>query len=79
MPRPYDRRAWRNAKPYGQRCYLCGAAATEYDHRVPIAEGGAWFGSNLAPACRPCNRRRGGELRSRMAMAKGLGSQSRRW
>ena len=60
----------------GFRCHWCGGRATEADHLVALAEGGAPLSlSNLVAACRSCNARRGGELRSRRV----AGPKSRRW
>lgn len=40
---------------YGNRCYLCGAQATETDHVKPLSKGGSQFPCNLRPICRICN------------------------
>jgi 5-methylcytosine-specific restriction endonuclease McrA len=41
----------------GLPCAYCGATELiEVDHIVPLARGGAHEPTNLAPACRPCNR-----------------------
>jgi len=45
---------------YGGRCGYCGTEGPlEMEHRVPIARGGTHALSNLIPACRRCNRRKG--------------------
>jgi 5-methylcytosine-specific restriction endonuclease McrA len=60
----------------GFRCHWCGGRASEADHVVAIADGGAALDlRNLVAACRPCNARRGGELRARRV----AGPKSRRW
>jgi len=45
-------------KYYGNKCYLCGAAAEQTDHVKPLAAGGANMLSNLRPICRKCNERK---------------------
>jgi len=42
----------------GDRCLYCGVGGGEVDHVIPIARGGGHEISNLAPACRGCNRRK---------------------
>ena len=51
---------------YGGRCYLCGcdwyALPKEdqtIDHVIPLAKGGSNWPSNLRPACRSCNSKKG--------------------
>lgn len=44
---------------YGGKCWLCGNEAVEMDHVKPISRGGCSLASNLRPACRSCNRRKG--------------------
>lgn len=39
-----------------RRCYLCGRAADEVDHVVPIAEGGPNDPSNGRAICARCHR-----------------------
>ena len=50
----------------GSRCYLCGKSLStsevELDHLIPVLMGGDTDPSNLATACRPCNRSRGASL-----------------
>lgn len=43
---------------FGDRCWMCGEAATETDHVKPLAKGGSQWPSNMRPACRPCNGRK---------------------
>jgi hypothetical protein len=42
-------------------CAYCGdsCAAPEVEHVIPLARGGADCVTNLAPACKPCNREKG--------------------
>jgi hypothetical protein len=46
---------------WGRQCYLCGASPEHLtlDHLVPRRSGGETCRGNLAPACAPCNRRKG--------------------
>lgn len=47
---------------YGGKCGLCGKeGADTIDHVVPVAWGGADHPSNLVPAHRGCNSRKGAE------------------
>jgi len=43
-------------------CYLCGVELTpanrSIDHIIPISRGGKHIAKNLAPCCRPCNRKK---------------------
>lgn len=43
-------------------CTYCGATATDVDHVRPLAQGGHEARCNLVPACRACNRSKGGKL-----------------
>jgi 5-methylcytosine-specific restriction endonuclease McrA len=43
------------------QCAYCGDAADTLDHVKPRHKGGATVTTNLVPACRPCNRRKGSE------------------
>jgi len=54
-------------------CQWCGEHATEVDHVVALAEGGAMYDpANLVAACRRCNARRGLALvTARRARARG--------
>lgn len=49
---------------YQGRCAYCGrlSQSLEMDHVVPLACGGAHALDNVVPACRPCNRSKGGKL-----------------
>jgi 5-methylcytosine-specific restriction endonuclease McrA len=83
VPRPYDRKLWKQLKlqigmrdgwccqvPEGDS--ICGARARELDHIVPISRGGSWFNpSNLRIACHHHQRLQGGRLG---AEAAGWGS-----
>ena len=44
---------------WGHRCAYCGDPAESLDHVHPKAKGGLTVMRNLAPACLPCNRRKG--------------------
>ena len=44
---------------WGHRCAYCGDVAESLDHVLPKARGGLTVRANLAPACLPCNRRKG--------------------
>lgn len=44
---------------YGGLCWMCSAPAVEYDHVMPLSRGGTNWASNLRPACRSCNVRKG--------------------
>lgn len=46
---------------WGHQCAYCGEAADTLDHVKPRHKGGATVTTNLVPACRPCNRRKGSE------------------
>ena len=53
----------------GRQCYIrlpkCTGAATQVDHIVPLARGGAKYDqSNLQPSCRYCNLSKGAKLMS---------------
>lgn len=40
---------------FGGKCWMCGEAATEMDHVLPLSVHGLGHPSNLRPACRKCN------------------------
>jgi 5-methylcytosine-specific restriction endonuclease McrA len=42
-------------------CAYCGASADTLDHIKPRHKGGATIVSNLVPACKICNRRKGSQ------------------
>lgn len=48
---------------FGYRCAYCGASDVplERDHRIPVSRGGSDDPSNLVPACKPCNVRKGAQ------------------
>lgn len=50
----------------GLRCYLCNKAlegeAVEVEHIIPRCHGGTDDRRNLAPACQPCNGKKGGKI-----------------
>lgn len=43
------------------RCAYCGCsgAILERDHIIPLSKGGDHTKSNIVPACKPCNRKKG--------------------
>lgn len=43
---------------WGNRCWICGDAATATDHFRPLNSGGSNHPANLRPCCRDCNLRR---------------------
>jgi 5-methylcytosine-specific restriction endonuclease McrA len=43
------------------QCAYCGESADTLDHVRPRHKGGATVTTNLVPACRNCNRRKGSE------------------
>jgi 5-methylcytosine-specific restriction endonuclease McrA len=43
------------------QCAYCGESADTLDHVRPRHKGGATVATNLVPACRNCNRRKGSE------------------
>lgn len=51
---------WRKT---GNRCVFCGESSPKeqrsLDHIIPFSWGGEDYFSNLAPACRDCNTKRG--------------------
>lgn len=53
---------------HGKRCYYCNAlvplAQITEDHLVPLSRGGGDGIDNIAPACRPCNCRKGDKTES---------------
>lgn len=45
---------------YGGRCAYCGnRRPLERDHVVPLSKGGPHTASNIVPACKSCNSRKG--------------------
>jgi 5-methylcytosine-specific restriction endonuclease McrA len=44
---------------YGGRCWMCGGAATAWDHVKPVMHGGPDILANLRPTCKPCNSSKG--------------------
>jgi len=43
---------------YGNRCWMCGAEATQTDHVIPLKKGGSDWPANQRPACGYCNRQK---------------------
>ena len=57
-------------------CHWCGVnQATEADHLEPTDNGGTNDISNLVPACKPCNARRGQQYATQKQRAKTLTPQ----
>lgn len=53
---------WRQIKDvYGHRCVYCNRRMKRLtmDHVIPLARGGSHTASNVVPACRSCNLRKG--------------------
>lgn len=53
---------WEEIKTaYGRRCAYCGdqLRALTQDHVIPLSKGGSHTASNIVPACKPCNSRKG--------------------
>lgn len=46
------------AQVFGNRCWMCQDAWTDWDHVKPLSRGGAHCLANLRPACGPCNSRK---------------------
>ena len=46
-------------------CYWCGAPASEADHLIEHDRGGTDDLTNLVPACKPCNGRRGAAYKNK--------------
>jgi 5-methylcytosine-specific restriction endonuclease McrA len=44
---------------WGNRCWMCGAAASAGDHVKPLCKGGSNWPANIRPACISCNARKG--------------------
>lgn len=45
---------------YGGSCIYCGSSEQiEVEHRIPLSRGGTNWPSNLAPACKSCNCKKG--------------------
>ncbi|HCA52317.1 MAG TPA: HNH endonuclease [Mycobacterium sp.] len=63
VPRKEGKRRFRRQilDDWGHTCYLCGAQPQHLtlDHLIPRRIGGETCRHNLAPACAPCNRRKG--------------------
>ena len=63
VPRKEGKRRFRRQilDDWGHTCYLCGANPQHLtlDHLIPRRNGGETCRHNLAPACAPCNRRKG--------------------
>jgi 5-methylcytosine-specific restriction endonuclease McrA len=63
---------------YGHRCYLCGcnwdalpSKDQTIDHIIPLSKGGTNWPANLAPACRSCNSKKGGNQYTKAASMGG--------
>jgi 5-methylcytosine-specific restriction endonuclease McrA len=64
------------ANIYGRDDYTCQYCGTEhepaqltFDHVVPVAQGGRRGWENIATACEPCNRKKGGRTPEQAGMA----------
>lgn len=47
---------------WGHRCWICGGPPETIDHVIPISRGGSNWPSNLRPACKACNSRKGAKI-----------------
>lgn len=73
--RVYETRAWRAVRSHVlardmHRCQIlgprCSLVATEVDHIIPLADGGAAYDpKNLRAACKRCNGRLAAEMTQR--------------
>lgn len=59
-PRNGSTRAWRQTRAEilyrdAYRCALCGRAASDVDHTVPLSAGGTDHPANLRSLCRACH------------------------
>lgn len=63
IPKRSAKQQFRNQifEAWQHTCAYCGDAADTLDHVKPRHKGGATVASNLVPACRPCNRRKGSD------------------
>jgi 5-methylcytosine-specific restriction endonuclease McrA len=62
LSRQHTEEEWENKKKqYGYACAYCGKTNVKLtkDHIVPIVLGGTGEIDNIAPACMPCNRKKG--------------------
>lgn len=59
---PRNLQTWKRARARlkGLPCRYCGRPSDEADHLVPVRAGGTSHPSNVVPACRSCNRSKGG-------------------
>lgn len=53
---------------WGNRCWMCGDAATATDHVIALAKGGSHWPANLRPICKSCNSRKGAKKISELDM-----------
>lgn len=50
---------------YGNCCFYCGSSGPlEVEHRIPLSRGGSNHPSNIVPACRSCNAKKGTKTES---------------
>jgi hypothetical protein len=56
-------RARQAYRKHGRKCALCGAAALEIDHIIPVSLGGTGEIDNLRPLCIPCHKEETKRLR----------------
>lgn len=58
-------------KVFGKKCFYCFKEdATTADHFIPRSLGGKLVESNIVPACRACNVKKGNKLPSTNDMAR---------
>lgn len=53
------------SKRSNHRCFYCGTDEPiwTYEHLIPVSRGGGNYKRNLVRACKPCNSRRGNDIK----------------
>jgi len=60
IPKEVQREVWRRD---GGRCVECGSKVNlEFDHIIPLSEGGSNTARNIQLLCEPCNRRKSNKV-----------------
>lgn len=47
---------------FGGLCWMCSSVADTIDHVIPLSKNGSNWASNLRPACRSCNSKKGNRV-----------------